>query len=481
MGRHRVPVRRNRVAIEREKDTDLRTHSIGATIVQTVAGLFVVISGTYDMSIQTAEAIPAFARKYALNCTTCHTAPPQLNTFGERFLENGYQLPGTEDGGITGKKNLGDLSLDDFAHYTGVRLRGNVLRAHNFKQQNPPGAESGTVQNKSELGFPEVFSLFTAGTLSKDMGFFAEMESNLEEGATGIERAFITFNNVGGENIANIRIGKLDPSAVFSFSTLRQQLEFIGESTNSSTDAVQRAGLFPLATAAKFYGLRDRSGAVISPYAPSLYNAVAETGVEVRGRPFGDWFMYQVGVLNGSNEGFGDSNKGKDFYGAIRLDYARSANFSASLSGFAYLGNSNATVFDGTRNVDANWNRYGAAAHLRYKMLDLHGMYTLDRITHAPTAALSNFDTTASGVTVALDAYVTNRTLLSLRYDNMDAGGDLTQRTSQTFAGMQIKHYLRSNVAVYARHDLNLRRAEEGNAAARNLRHAVFVGIDISY
>ena len=106
MGRHRVPVRRNRVAIEREKDTDLRTHSIGATIVQTVAGLFVVISGTYDMSVQTAEAIPAFARKYALNCTTCHTAPLQINTFGERFLENGYQLPGTEDGGVTGKKNL---------------------------------------------------------------------------------------------------------------------------------------------------------------------------------------------------------------------------------------------------------------------------------------------------------------------------------------------------------------------------------------
>ena len=202
-----------------------------------------------------------------------------------------------------------------------------------------------------------MFSLFTAGTLSKNIGVFAELESNLEEGTTGMERAFITFNNVGGENIANIRIGKLDPSAAFSFSTLRQQLELIGESTNSSTDAVQRAGLFPLATAAKFYGLRDRSGAVISPYAPSLYNAVAETGIEVRGRPFGDWFMYQVGMLNGSNEGFGDSNKGKDFYGAIRLDYARSANFSASLSGFAYLGNSNATVFDGTRTVDVNWNR----------------------------------------------------------------------------------------------------------------------------
>jgi hypothetical protein len=80
-----------------------------------------------------------------------------------------------------------------------------------------------------------------------------------------------------------------------------------------------------------------------------------------------------------------------------------------------------------------------------------------------------------------LDTYVTNRTLFSLRYDNMDAGGDLSQRTSQSFAGMQVKQYLRSNVALFARNDLNLRRAEDGNAAARNLRHAFFVGIDIAY
>ncbi len=148
-------------------------------------------------------------------------------------------------GASRGRRISANLSLDDFANYTGVRLRGNVLRTQNFKQQNPPGAESGAVQNKSELGFPEVFSLFTADTLSKNIGFFAELESNLEEGTTGIERAFIAFNNVGGENIANIRIGKLDPSAAFSFSTLRQQLDFVGESANSSTDAVQRAGVPP--------------------------------------------------------------------------------------------------------------------------------------------------------------------------------------------------------------------------------------------
>lgn len=455
--------------------------SRGAAIVRLAMTVLALVSGISAASVHTAEAIPAFARKYTLDCAACHTAPPRLNTFGERFLENGYQLPGTEDGGITGKKNLDNLSLDDVANYTGVRLRGNVLRSHNFTQQNPPTAEPGTAHNNSEFGFPEIFSLFTAGALTKNIGFFAELESNLEESSTGIERAFLTFNNLGGHNVATIRVGRIDPSATFSFSTLRQQLEFVGESMNASTNRVQRAGLFPLAASAKFYGLRNRSGTAISPYAPSLYNAVAETGIEVRGRPFGDWFMYQAGILNGANETFGDSNKGKDFYGAVRFDYARSANFSASLSAFAYLGNSNATVLTGAGQADVNWHRYGMAAHVRYKMFDLYGMYTLDRIAHVPTAALANFDTSASGLSVALDTYVTDRTLLSLRYDNMDAGGDLSQRTSQSFAGVQIKQYVRSNVALFARNDFNLRRAEDGNAAARNLRHAFFAGIDIAY
>ena len=76
-----------------------------------------------------AEAVPAFARKYNVNCTVCHTRPPRLNTFGERFLENGYQMPGTEDGGITEKRRLGDLTLDDVTNILALpSFKGNFLR-----------------------------------------------------------------------------------------------------------------------------------------------------------------------------------------------------------------------------------------------------------------------------------------------------------------------------------------------------------------
>ncbi len=43
-----------------------------------------------------AAAIPAFARKYATSCLTCHTVYPKLSPFGEAFRRNGYMFPGVD-------------------------------------------------------------------------------------------------------------------------------------------------------------------------------------------------------------------------------------------------------------------------------------------------------------------------------------------------------------------------------------------------
>src|SRR6202041_1669817 len=45
-------------------------------------------------------AIPAFARKYGLPCSACHTAWPELNNFGQVFRDNGYQLGSERDSPI---------------------------------------------------------------------------------------------------------------------------------------------------------------------------------------------------------------------------------------------------------------------------------------------------------------------------------------------------------------------------------------------
>ncbi len=44
------------------------------------------------LAAERAAAIPAFARKYATSCSTCHVAFPKLNDFGEAFRLNGFQI-----------------------------------------------------------------------------------------------------------------------------------------------------------------------------------------------------------------------------------------------------------------------------------------------------------------------------------------------------------------------------------------------------
>jgi hypothetical protein len=47
-----------------------------------------------------ASAIPVFAHRFGLTCQVCHTEVPHLTPFGERFLANGYRIPGAREKGV---------------------------------------------------------------------------------------------------------------------------------------------------------------------------------------------------------------------------------------------------------------------------------------------------------------------------------------------------------------------------------------------
>ena len=439
---------------------------------------FVLFVTSFPGWISDAEAIPAFARKYQVNCHVCHTRQPRLNPFGEQFLENGYQMPGTEDGGIVAKLKYGDLTLDQVSNYLGVLFATSGVQHVDLKRDV---AGSG---DQTELGTPSILRLFTAGTITTNVGFFVETttifgrSSELELG-----RAFVTLNNLGGMNWGHVRVGRFDPSAFFSMARGRPQFVPIGPKLAPpfgplATPTVNRWSLTQSAYASKFYGLFDRSRAAIQPYDSTLYNSSEEVGIDIHGRPFGDWFLYQVGVLNGGNERAGDSNNSKDWYVMTRFDYAQSHDFSANISGFAYIGNHNAKV---STNADVSRSRYGVGARIRYKWLDVYGAYTIDRVTDLPSGMEATFDSTATGVTVEAHALVTDRLLLGTRYDHMDAGGLLATRKSATFVGLQAKYYLRSNMAFTIRDDINVRDAERGTSAARNLRNRFSVDVSIAF
>jgi hypothetical protein len=63
--------------------------------VSVVAGLLASVAMV--LWATTASSIPAFARRYGLSCSACHTAWPELNAFGEEFKLSGYRRwAGTE-------------------------------------------------------------------------------------------------------------------------------------------------------------------------------------------------------------------------------------------------------------------------------------------------------------------------------------------------------------------------------------------------
>ena len=60
-----------------------------------------------------AWAIPAFARQMGVECTTCHTAYPQLNAFGREFKLTGYTL---SSGDVPWYKKLAFMMEPSFTH-----------------------------------------------------------------------------------------------------------------------------------------------------------------------------------------------------------------------------------------------------------------------------------------------------------------------------------------------------------------------------
>ena len=60
--------------------------------------LCALVSYELCRSVQKAEAIPAFARKYDFKCNVCHVPGfPKLNDFGNLFRDGGYQLGSDAD------------------------------------------------------------------------------------------------------------------------------------------------------------------------------------------------------------------------------------------------------------------------------------------------------------------------------------------------------------------------------------------------
>jgi len=450
------------------------------------------------------QALPAFARKYDMTCSVCHTRMPRLNFFGQRFLENGYQIPGTMDGASVKKKLLGGskgATLGKVSNYMAVRLRADVER---FGFNDKEATES---DDKVRIQTPDVINIFFAGTAAKNISFFFETEYNTREDFEGImfERANLILTNLGGSPGLNVKIGNFDPASFFSFPTHRQQMNPVGPEaeTGDFPPDINRIPLLPLAFSSKFFGLTRSAasaggeGFAILPFEPALFNAPTKRGATLYGRPFGDSFLYQVGIVDGTRA---TGERGYDYYAMLRYDYVRGEYWAANLSAFYYRSPESANLTSmgsmggasdmgsmggASSAVDnqialADMTRYGIGARVNYKTLDIYGALIFDKLDYTlPAMSASAWDNDASGLSLEANWAATQKWMFSTRYDKMDAGGLVAMAKNSSWLTVQAKYYTSPNIAFYLRGHNNLESADD--SPVRNLRNAVLAGVDMAF
>ena len=137
-----------------------------------------------DWAGHTSAAIPAFARKYNLPCSACHTAWPELNAFGQRFKDRGYQLGNDRDSPIWTNPSYWPAA---FRTTPGWRME----RATNQVTQADPAGTTTLTQSGWDIGGADLLAL---GTLYKNITF-GFVPTGFDGGVT-LETAYVRFDNL---------------------------------------------------------------------------------------------------------------------------------------------------------------------------------------------------------------------------------------------------------------------------------------------
>ncbi len=308
--------------------------------------LTITLSGVFGLLVlcQTALAIPAFARKYGFNCNMCHVAFPKLNDWGQRFRDNGYQIPGQAGAEKTVFEDGIPLAIRTNAGYSLYhRADGTAAGFHIYS-----------------------LDLLAAGVLHKNISFLFVYTPRIDEPAAdfagpdggsypaqlaAIESANVVFSNIIRDKL-NLRIGRFEPG-------------------------------FQLLSSKRLYY-------VLQPY--EIYNfagsrnsfdfSANHIGIEATGR-FKPGLKYALGYINGSGAS-PDNNRFNDVYLALSKTFGPGEGQSAGqrVGVFGYLGwqptDFADTIVSPLGDVNGHGNRsftrVGGDVSLNWKTLNLQAM-----------------------------------------------------------------------------------------------------------
>ncbi|MGB9198007.1 MAG: hypothetical protein WCB53_13885 [Terriglobales bacterium] len=237
--------------------------------------LIVLILGT----TQSANAIPAFARKYGLRCSACHESWPMLNFFGQKFKDNGYQLMNDRDSPIWQNPSYWP------ATFRMTPIWHRVSTAQVATDQSPTG-----VQKITSSGFDlSGLDFHTAGTLEKNFSFYL-LPSSDPTGAFHFESVFARVDNIGSSWL-NVKFGK------FELDNLLSEKRILTLTGNG--------GIYQI-----YHFIPQGDGNIFGQIGDN------QLGVEVMGHSANDRTRYSVALLS-SNDGAVELPYGAESYSAF--------------------------------------------------------------------------------------------------------------------------------------------------------------------
>jgi len=166
-------------------------------LVAVLVPIFLILS-----SSQSANALPAFARKYGLRCSACHESWPMLNYFGQKFKDNGYQLMNDRDAPIWQNPSYWPVTFRIIPIWHRVST-GKVL-------YDASGGVSNGITRTTVSGFDiSGLDFHTGGTLEKNFSFYVLPSSN-NTASFHFETVMARLDNLFGSSWLNIKLGKFE-------------------------------------------------------------------------------------------------------------------------------------------------------------------------------------------------------------------------------------------------------------------------------
>ena len=196
-------------------------------------GRVVVLSGILAVTAvtwiaQDALAIPAFTRKFGMDCSHCHTIAPGLNDFGETFRDHGHQIAGLADSlpqelrDQVGKEDPVDLH----PAYWPISLR--AILGYRQRSLDHQDTIAGEAKIKTRGGGIDRLELMWGGLLAKDMNFYLMYRPAVANAAFGesanvvhtlaapggqegeLEFAWVRFDSLAGNSLLNLKLGSFE-------------------------------------------------------------------------------------------------------------------------------------------------------------------------------------------------------------------------------------------------------------------------------